>query len=135
MPAALLQHPFMSHTALSQCNAEAMVQAMLAFELGLAEVQEARGAVPDGASRRMRETLEAHAFDVEAIASGIASGGNAAIPFVKQARSALPDDLKRYFHQGATSQDVVDSALMLLLKPRLVALDAQLVRCRSAAIA
>ncbi|WP_311948717.1 class-II fumarase/aspartase family protein [Halomonas piscis] len=134
MPASLLQHPFMSQTALSQCNAQAMVEAMLAFELGLAEVQEARGAVPVRASRSMRESLEAYVFDSEAIAAGIASGGNAAIPFVKQARSALPDDLKRYFHQGATSQDVVDSALMLLLKPRLAALESLLVRCRSAAI-
>ena len=134
MPASLLQHPFMSQSALAETDSESMVQAMLTFELGLAEVQEARGAVPAGASRQMRDILAAHAFDVEAIAAGIASGGNAAIPFVKQGRAALPDELKRYFHQGATSQDVVDSALMLLLKPRLAALDLLLVRCRIAAI-
>jgi len=134
MPASLLQHPFMSASALAECNAEAMVQAMLAFELGLAEVQEARGAVPEGASHRLRESLEAHAFDSQAIAAGIASGGNAAIPFVKQARAALPDDLKRFFHQGATSQDVVDTGLMLLFKPRLASLDALMVRCRAAAL-
>ncbi len=134
MPAALIQHPFMSQPALAACNAQAMVEAMLAFELALAEVQEARGVVPEGASDEMRRALEAHAFDSQAIAAGIASGGNAAIPFVKQARAALPDDLKRFFHQGATSQDVVDSALMLLVKPRLVALDALLLRCRTAAI-
>lgn len=134
MPAALIQHPFMSQSALADCNAEAMVQAMLAFELALADVQEARGALPEGASGQMRRLLEAHEFDLEAIAAGIASGGNAAIPFVKQARAALPAELKRYFHQGATSQDVVDSALMLLLRPRLAALDALLQRCRAAAL-
>ncbi|MDI5983917.1 adenylosuccinate lyase family protein [Halomonas sp. M4R5S39] len=134
MPAALIQHPFMSQPALAQCNAQAMVDAMLAFELALAEVQEARGAVPEGASRTMRATLEAYPFDCDAIAAGIASGGNAAIPFVKQGRAALPEALKRYWHQGATSQDVVDSALMLLLGPRLASLDALLVRCRAAAI-
>ncbi|MGJ7459329.1 class-II fumarase/aspartase family protein [Halomonas sp. RA08-2] len=134
MPAALIQHPFMSQSALAECNAEAMVQAMLAFELALAEVQEAHGAVPEGASREMRHVLDAYAFDVDAIAAGVASGGNAAIPFVKQGRAALPNALKRFFHQGATSQDVVDSALMLLLMPRLAALDALLLRCRAAAI-
>ncbi|MCH4563925.1 adenylosuccinate lyase family protein [Halomonas sp. EGI 63088] len=134
MPAALIQHPFMSQPALAECNAQAMVDAMLAFELALAEVQETRGAVPEGASRTMRETLEAHTFDCDAIAAGIASGGNAAIPFVKQGRAALPEALKRYWHQGATSQDVVDSALMLLLGPRLTSLDALLVRCRAAAV-
>ncbi|WP_445003851.1 class-II fumarase/aspartase family protein [Halomonas mongoliensis] len=134
MPALLLQHPFMSASALAECNGQAMVAAMLAFELALAEVQEARGALPEGASGQMRRLLEAHEFDLEAIAAGIASGGNAAIPFVKQGRAALPAELKRYFHQGATSQDVVDSALMLLLKPRLAALDALLQRCRTAAL-
>ncbi|MDW7745573.1 adenylosuccinate lyase family protein [Halomonas sp.] len=134
MPAALIQHPFMSQQALAECNARAMVDAMLAFELALAEVQEAQGAVPEGASQAMRRTLEAHDFDLEAIAAGIASGGNAAIPFVKQGRAVLPEALKRYWHQGATSQDVVDTALMLLLKPRLAALDVLLVRCRTAAL-
>lgn len=135
MSATLIQHPFMSQTALTETSAEAMVGAMLAFELCLAEVQETYGAVPEGASQTMREILEGHDFDSDAVATGIASGGNAAIPFVKQGRAALPDELKHYFHQGATSQDVVDSALMLLIRPRLLALDALLVRCRAAALA
>ncbi|NWN83093.1 MAG: adenylosuccinate lyase family protein [Halomonas sp.] len=134
MPASLLQHPFMSRLALDECHTEALVQAMLMFELALAEVQETSGAVPAGESRRMRHCLEAHDFDREVIAEGVMSGGNAAIPFVKQGRAALPDSLKHYFHQGATSQDVMDSALMLLLKPRLTALDTLLNRCRSAAV-
>ena len=134
MPADLIQHPFMSHAGLAETNAEAMVAAMLAFELGLAEVQEARGAVPLGTSRAMHRILEAKAFDVESIANGIGNGGNAAIPFVKQGRALLPEELKRYFHQGATSQDVLDTALMLLLKPRLARLDALLERCRKASI-
>lgn len=134
MPAALIQHPFMSIDGLTATNGDAMVEAMLNFELALAEVQETYGAVPAGGSQRMRACLAGYAFDLAALSTGVASGGNVAIPFVKQARAALPDDLKRYFHQGATSQDVVDSALMLLLKPRLVCLDALLLRCRTAAI-
>lgn len=134
MPAALLQYPFMSQQGRAAASAEALVDAMLTFELALAEVQEARGAVPDGVSRQLHEVLTEHAFDLEAIAAGVASGGNAAIPFVKQGRAALPEALKRYWHQGATSQDVLDSALMLLLKPRLAAIDTWLARCRAAAI-
>ncbi|MFS8327007.1 adenylosuccinate lyase family protein [Vreelandella titanicae] len=125
----------MSQHALAECDDEAMVRAMLAFELALAEVQEASGAVPAGVSQQMREQLEHAHFPVAEIAEGIASGGNVAIPFVKQSRALLADDLKRYWHQGATSQDVVDTALMLLLKPRLVALNELLLRCRSAATA
>lgn len=135
MPAIFTKHPFMSQPALNACDEHAMVNAMLAFELALAEVQETSGAVPAGVSQQMRHQLENATFSVATIAEGIASGGNVAIPFVKQGRALLADDLKRYWHQGATSQDVVDSALMLLLKPRLAALNALLLRCRSAAIA
>ncbi|CAD5248064.1 MULTISPECIES: class-II fumarase/aspartase family protein [Halomonadaceae] len=134
MPSAFLKHPFMSQRAVAECDDDAMVRAMLAFELALAEVQEASGAVPDGISQQMREQLEHAHLSVSEIADGIASGGNVAIPFVKQSRALLANDLKRYWHQGATSQDVVDSALMLLLKPRLAALDELLLRCRSAAL-
>lgn len=125
----------MSLHALEACDDNAMVRAMLAFELSLAEIQEASGAVPQGVSQQMRTQLEHTAFDSEEIAAGIASGGNVAIPFVKHGRALLADEIKRYWHQGATSQDVVDSALMLLLKPRLAALDDLLQRCRSAATA
>nr|WP_300309593.1 adenylosuccinate lyase family protein [Halomonas sp.] len=134
MSAMLLQHPFMSQHAVSESNAKAMIRAMLAFELALADVQQARGAIPEGVSQQLHQLLEDHGFDAEAIAAGIATGGNAAIPFVKQARAALPADIKGYFHQGATSQDVVDSALMLLVKPRLSAVNQLLLRCRAAAI-
>ncbi|MEL7615102.1 adenylosuccinate lyase family protein [Vreelandella titanicae] len=125
----------MSQRAVAECDDDAMVRAMLVFELALAEVQEASGAVPGGVSQQMREQLEHAHLSVAEIAEGIASGGNVAIPFVKQSRALLADEHKRYWHQGATSQDVVDSALMLLLKPRLAALDELLLRCRSAALA
>ncbi|MGC3874367.1 class-II fumarase/aspartase family protein [Halomonas sp. GXIMD04776] len=134
MPDALIQHPFMSTGALNTCTNEAMVRAMLAFELALAEVQETAGILPKGTSQRMTTAFWDHAFDLDAIASGIASGGNAAIPFVKQGRAALPEDLKSCWHQGATSQDVLDTALMLLLKPRLKAIDHLLQRTKSASL-
>ncbi|CAM0554597.1 3-carboxy-cis,cis-muconate cycloisomerase [Vreelandella titanicae] len=135
MPSAFFKHPFMSQRAVAECEDDAMVRAMLAFELALAEVQEASGAVPGGVSQQMRGQLESANVNVAEISEGIASGGNVAIPFVKQSRALLADEIKRYWHQGATSQDVVDSALMLLLKPRLAALDDLLLRCRSAATA
>ncbi|ALM53912.1 class-II fumarase/aspartase family protein [Halomonas huangheensis] len=135
MPSALLSRPFMSQAALESCRDEALVKSMLAFELALAEAHEQHGHMPDGTSQRMREVLEAHEFDVERIAAGVASGGNAAIPFVKQARATLPEELRRYWHLGATSQDVIDSALMHLLTPRLARIDELLLRCRESAIA
>ncbi|WP_275286754.1 class-II fumarase/aspartase family protein [Halomonas elongata] len=134
MSDALIQHPFMSQSGLATCRDEDFVRAMLAFELALAETQEAEGAIPAGTAERMREHLEGQDFDRRAIAEGVASGGNAAIPFVKAGRAALPDDLKPYWHLGATSQDVIDSALMAMLMPRLHSLDSLLSRCRRVAL-
>ncbi|BBI54707.1 hypothetical protein HORIV_71280 [Vreelandella olivaria] len=48
----------MSQRAVAECDDDAMVRAMLAFELALAEVQETSGAVPAGVSQQMREQLE-----------------------------------------------------------------------------
>lgn len=135
MSDALLSHPFMSQSALEACRDDDLVASMLAFELALARVQEGVGALPAGSAGRMAAALEHHNFDTAAIARGIASGGNAAIPFVKAGRAALPDELKACWHQGATSQDVVDSALMHLLTPRLASLDGLLERCRNAVLA
>ncbi|MDI4639118.1 MULTISPECIES: class-II fumarase/aspartase family protein [Halomonadaceae] len=134
MPVDMLQTPFMSQPALMASRDEDFVKAMLAVELALAETQESLGIIPSGSAGRMRAALESHVFDVSAITTGIATGGNAAIPFVKAGRVALPNDLRRYWHLGATSQDIVDSALMLLLTPRLARLDDLLGRCRTAAI-
>lgn len=135
MLAELIQHPFMSSNALKENSADAMINAMLSFEIALLESQELQGLCPTGTAERIAQCLrKPGAFDSEVIAKGVGSGGNPAIPFVKMAREKLPDELKPYWHQGATSQDLVDSALMLLLKNRFKSIDQLLLRCRTDAI-
>ncbi|NWO55592.1 class-II fumarase/aspartase family protein [Chromohalobacter israelensis] len=119
----LLRHPFTSATGREKCSAQDLVVAMLDVELALAAEQERLDMLPKGTTAALGQHLTLESFDIEALADDTAKGGNAAIPFVKQAKAALPDTLKPHFHRGATSQDVIDSALMLLLKPRLT-------RCR-----
>ncbi|GHB14991.1 class-II fumarase/aspartase family protein [Modicisalibacter luteus] len=115
----LLRQPFMSGAGLEATRAQALVTAMLEVELALAAEQEARGLLPEGTADALQMHLADDVFDMQALADETVKGGNAAIPFVKQAKAALPDELKRHFHKGATSQDIIDSALMVLLKPRL----------------
>lgn len=117
----LLRHPFMSSTGRSATQARDLIDAMAAVEIALANEQETLGILPDGAADGIAHVLRAHAFDLESMARETVLGGNVAIPFVKQAKAALPDELKGHFHRGATSQDILDTALMLLLKPRLEA--------------
>ncbi len=55
------------------------------------------------------------ALDLPAIAAAAAGGGNPVIPVVAELRRRAPDELVDAVHLGLTSQDVLDSALMLLV--------------------
>ncbi|SPJ32183.1 lyase family protein [Kushneria phyllosphaerae] len=119
MAVAFLQHPFMSQAALEHFDSAALVDAMRHFELALADSEERHGVLPAGTGETLRQHLAGHVFDLEDLENGTALGGNVAIPFVRQAKAALPEDLRSHFHFAATSQDVLDSALMLLSQRRL----------------
>jgi 3-carboxy-cis,cis-muconate cycloisomerase len=114
-----LRRPFMSAAGLAACNARDMITAMCAFELALAQIQENTGLLAHGTAAKLAQQLRPTQFDIESLADATANGGNVAIPFVKQARGMLTGELTSSLHVGATSQDVIDSAIMLLIKPRL----------------
>lgn len=92
---------------------------MLDFELAIIEVRENNGLVPDKTLQKSKQALTLDLFDIDAIGAETYLGGNAAIPFVAQAKALLPQEIKPYFHQTVTSQDVIDTAMMLMLKPAL----------------
>jgi 3-carboxy-cis,cis-muconate cycloisomerase len=54
--------------------------------------------------------------DAEAIAAGAEADGNPVIGLLGLLRERTPEDTARWLHRGLTSQDVVDTALMLCLR-------------------
>jgi 3-carboxy-cis,cis-muconate cycloisomerase len=65
--------------------------------------------------------------DLPALTSAAADGGNPVIPLVTMLRDRLPDaEAGRWLHRGLTSQDVLDTALMLLARDALAAIRASL---------
>lgn len=52
-------------------------------------------------------------MDIAALAVAAASGGNPVIPLVRGLRASVPDDVAAWVHRGPTSQDILDTALML----------------------
>ncbi|MFC0337349.1 3-carboxy-cis,cis-muconate cycloisomerase [Kushneria avicenniae] len=132
MAVAFLHHPFMSQAARQHFDSAALIDAMLRFELALADSEEHHGVLPAGTSDALRRHLSDHAFDLEDLEAGTTLGGNVAIPFVRQAKAALPEALRGHFHFAATSQDVLDSALMLLSQTRLPTLLSLTRRCLTA---
>lgn len=103
------------------------VQAMLSFELAIIEAREHHSLIPKGILQQTKQELAIDLFDIEAIGSQTYLGGNAAIPFVTQSKSLLSEAVKPYFHRTVTSQDVIDTAMMMVLKPALKRINSDLI--------
>lgn len=96
-----------------------ILQAMLDFEVALARAEALAGVVPKPAADRIAAAAHASEFDIDALSRSIFRAGTPGIPLVKvlteTVRAADPD-AAGWVHWGATSQDVADTALILLLK-------------------
>lgn len=71
------------------------------------------GVAPADAADAVSAALDGARPDVAELARAARSGGNPVIPLVHQLRARVGGDAARWVHRGATSQDVLDSALML----------------------
>ncbi|WP_044564590.1 lyase family protein, partial [Azospirillum sp. B4] len=104
----------------------ATVQGMLDFEAALARAEAGLGIIPAGADGAIAVHCRAEAFDLEALAVAAAKAGNTAIPLVKAltAKVAAADrDASRFVHWGATSQDIMDTGLVLQIRQALPLVD------------
>ena len=118
--------PMLSSTAMrAVCDDAAYLQNMLAFEAALARAEAAVGIIPVTAASPIAGACKAESFDLAALADAATRSGNLAIPLVKAltANVAKADaEAARYVHWGATSQDVIDTATMLMLRAGIDAL-------------
>jgi 3-carboxy-cis,cis-muconate cycloisomerase len=90
--------------------------AMLRFEAALAEAECKAGLVPLEAADAIGEACRNLRPDWPALAEGLARDGVVVPALVRQLRGAVGEPHERFVHWGATSQDVVDTGLMLRLK-------------------
>ena len=94
----------------------ARLQRMLDVEAALAEVESGLGIIPATAAASIRDEARAELYDLAAIASEAAAAGNLAIPVVRHLTRRVAARDSRYVHWGATSQDIIDTGLVLQLK-------------------
>ncbi|MFL4491204.1 3-carboxy-cis,cis-muconate cycloisomerase [Streptomyces sp. VTCC 41912] len=92
----------------------AVLQALLDAEAALTRAQAALGLAPAAAARAVTEAARADRFDARELALRGRDGGNPVIPLVAALTAAVPDAHAPYVHRGATSQDILDTALMLV---------------------
>ena len=92
----------------------AWLQGMLDAEHALAKAGAAVGLFSDEAAARIGEVCRSELYDTERLADDGRAVGNPAEPLVRELRKAAGDAAADYVHLGATSQDIVDTAAMLV---------------------
>ncbi|WP_448002087.1 lyase family protein [Agromyces bauzanensis] len=100
----------------------AVLDALVAAEVALVRAYAEVGSAPSPVAAAVESALgwvgvgepcRGHGIDVTALAEASVSGGNPVIPLVAMLKERVPADARTWVHRGATSQDILDSALML----------------------
>jgi 3-carboxy-cis,cis-muconate cycloisomerase len=115
-----LLDPLFGAEAIDQIFADSScVQRMLDFEAALARAEAKLGVIPQTAAVPIETKCRAELLDLKKLATDAGRAGNLAIPLVKQLTALVQKEdaeAARYVHWGATSQDVIDTALVLQLR-------------------
>ncbi|MFJ6297065.1 3-carboxy-cis,cis-muconate cycloisomerase [Streptomyces griseoviridis] len=92
----------------------AHLQALLDAEAALTRAQAALGLAPAEAATAVTGAADAGRFDVASIALRARAAGNPVVPLVADLTEAVGAERGSYVHRGATSQDIMDTAAMLV---------------------
>ncbi|MEU1403083.1 3-carboxy-cis,cis-muconate cycloisomerase [Streptomyces sp. NPDC005728] len=107
--------------AASETSDHAYLRALLDAEAALTRAQAALGLAPAAAAAAVTEAAVPANFGIRSLAARTPAGGNPVIPLVADLTAAVGAEYGPYVHRGATSQDIMDTATMLIavrtLKP------------------
>jgi 3-carboxy-cis,cis-muconate cycloisomerase len=111
----------------------AWLQAMLDAEAGLARALERAGLAPAGAGEAVTATAKASNFDPDELGALAALTGNPVPGLARALARRVPQTAVSAVHRGATSQDILDTAAMLLAKRAIDVMLADLAQVAEAA--
>src|ERR1700686_3795310 len=119
MPARLIESLATTEALAELFSDKPVLQALLDFEVALARAQARLGIVPQTAVDAIAAAAQADAFESSTLSRDMLRAGTPGIPLVR----ALTERVRGgnlaaagFVHWGATSQDLADTALVLLLK-------------------
>lgn len=95
------------------------IASMLDVEVALARAEAKAGVIPARSVSAIEKCADASDYDLAALAADAGNAGNIAIPLVQlltERVARIDAESARYVHWGATSQDVLDTALVLQLR-------------------
>jgi len=98
-------------------SVEAEITAVVAFERALADAEAAEGVIELAAARAILAALDSFTPDMVKLKGAVARDGVMVPELVRQIRPGVAEPFREEVHFGATSQDAVDAALVLRLKP------------------
>lgn len=110
---------FSSDSMRAVFSAENCVQRMLDVEAALARALASEALIPESAVDPWIRCCDVSLIDLPALAQASRNAGNLAIPLVRQLTdrvAAVDADAARHVHRGATSQDIIDTGLVLQLR-------------------
>ena len=106
---------------------------MLDVEAGLARALERAGMVPAGSGEAVTATAQAANFELDELGELAALTGNPVPGLARALARRVPQSAVSAVHRGATSQDIVDTAAMLLASRAIDVILADLARAADAA--
>jgi 3-carboxy-cis,cis-muconate cycloisomerase len=112
----LLGPLFSSPDVEQELSDTALLHALLRAESALAAAAAQCGIVPSDAAEAIENACRDGIFDLAALGAQGESAGNPVVPLVRALVAQVPESAKPWVHYGATSQDILDTALMLLAR-------------------
>ncbi|ATU94675.1 3-carboxy-cis,cis-muconate cycloisomerase [Phyllobacterium zundukense] len=128
MSVSPFDHPFLSgligdEEVTQWFSVENDIAAMLSFESALAEAEAAENIIEKAAADTIKMACGTFSPDIAALKVAVAQDGVVVPELIRQLRETIPPGHRASLHVGATSQDVIDTSLMIRLKPVLRRLD------------
>ncbi|WP_349876372.1 3-carboxy-cis,cis-muconate cycloisomerase [Micromonospora sp. HUAS YX12] len=98
----------------AQLTDRALLQAMLDAEAALAGAAADCGVTPRPAAEAIAAQCHADRYDAAELGREAENAGNPVVPLVRSLTAAVPEEARAWVHLGATSQDILDTALVLV---------------------
>ncbi|HWL81779.1 MAG TPA: 3-carboxy-cis,cis-muconate cycloisomerase [Roseomonas sp.] len=105
---------------------------MLAVEAALARAQARLGIIPEEAATAITEAAAVDKLDLPALARATRAAGYPVIGLVRQLAALAGTEVGRWVHWGATTQDIIDTAVVLQMREAFVLIATDLDRLNAA---
>lgn len=123
-----LAHVFSDPNLARIFSEEAVIENWLEVERALATVQGELGVIPSAAADAISREVTLAKIDRAALWEETATVGYPILPLIAQVSRSCSEDVGRYFHWGATTQDIMDSALAIQLGEALAYIETLVIR-------